>query len=117
MIKIIIPWLDKRLMPNNKNGKSWKTTNKHKVAYKESCYYITKQCKQKKFPDGNIELDIMFYPPDKRHRDLDNCLAAIKSGIDGVADALGVNDRRFKPITIDFGESDKNNPRIEIILK
>jgi crossover junction endodeoxyribonuclease RusA len=38
--------------------------------------------------------------PDKRHRDADNCLAAAKAGLDGMADALGVNDRHFQPITI-----------------
>jgi crossover junction endodeoxyribonuclease RusA len=37
---------------------------------------------------------------DKRHRDADNCLAAAKAGLDGMADALGVNDRHFQPITI-----------------
>jgi crossover junction endodeoxyribonuclease RusA len=38
--------------------------------------------------------------PDKRHRDADNCLAASKAGLDGVADALIVDDKRFQPITI-----------------
>ena len=44
---------------------------------------------------GPITLDIEFIEPDKRRRDLDNMLASIKSGIDGIADALGVNDSRF----------------------
>jgi crossover junction endodeoxyribonuclease RusA len=42
------------------------------------------------------DLNIIFHPPDRRHRDLDNMLASIKSGLDGVADAWGVNDREFK---------------------
>lgn len=52
----------------------------------------------------NIHLTIIFYPPDNRRRDLDNCHAAIKSGLDGMASALGVDDRVFRPITLDFGE-------------
>lgn len=47
---------------------------------------------------------IIFHPPDKRHRDLDNMLASIKYGLDGIALAWGVNDKDFKPITIDIGE-------------
>ena len=48
------------------------------------------------FPEeGPIHLDIEFVPPNKRAHDLDNCLAAIKAGLDGVADAWGVNDKRF----------------------
>jgi crossover junction endodeoxyribonuclease RusA len=35
---------------------------------------------------------ITFCPPDRRKRDLDNMLAAIKSGLDGVSDVLGVDD-------------------------
>jgi hypothetical protein len=38
--------------------------------------------------------------PDKRWRDADNCLAAAKSALDGLADALMVNDRMFQPIEI-----------------
>ena len=39
--------------------------------------------------------------PDRRHRDLDNLLAASKPIIDGMAQALGVDDSRFKPILVD----------------
>jgi crossover junction endodeoxyribonuclease RusA len=47
--------------------------------------------------DGKIEIEVTFYPPDRRPRDADNMVAAIKSGLDGVADALNVNDKRFLP--------------------
>ena len=49
-------------------------------------------------------LSIIFYPPDGRHRDLDNCLSSCKSFLDGIADAWHVNDKQFRPITIDFGD-------------
>ena len=35
---------------------------------------------------------VAFFPPRKGRRDLDNCLASIKSGLDGVADVLCVDD-------------------------
>lgn len=37
-----------------------------------------------------------FYPPDRRYRDDDNMISAFKHGRDGVALALGVDDRRFR---------------------
>jgi Holliday junction resolvase RusA-like endonuclease len=38
--------------------------------------------------------------PDKRKRDADNCLAAAKGALDGLADAMMVNDQLFQPIMI-----------------
>ena len=43
---------------------------------------------------------ITFVQPDRRGRDRDNLLAACKPMLDGVADALGVNDSQFEPVTI-----------------
>ena len=42
-----------------------------------------------------LRVHLTFVPPDRRLRDADNCIAAAKAGLDGLADALGVNDRRF----------------------
>jgi len=50
------------------------------------------------------ELNVMFYPPCKRGRDIDNCMAALKSAFDGIADAWGVNDKNFRYPNPDFGE-------------
>ena len=46
-------------------------------------------------PEGKIGVQLTFYPPDHRQRDEDNQLAAMKSALDGVADALGINDKKF----------------------
>ena len=48
-----------------------------------------------------LELLAEFRMPDKRWRDADNLLAMIKSGIDGVCDATGINDRAFRRVTVD----------------
>lgn len=46
--------------------------------------------------DGDIALHVTFYPPSRRP-DRQNMPGWIKAGIDGIADAIGVNDRRFDP--------------------
>ena len=61
---------------------------------------------------GPIRMTITFVPPDRRHRDDDNMIASLKSARDGIADALGVNDRRFRPNYV-FAEPEKPG-RVEV---
>ena len=51
---------------------------------------------------GDIGLHIHFIPPDRRS-DRTNFPNRCKPYIDGIADALGVNDKRFNP-RFTFGE-------------
>jgi crossover junction endodeoxyribonuclease RusA len=53
--------------------------------------------------EGSPHLRLTFHPPDKRKRDLDNMLASVKSGLDGVSDAMGVDDSRWS-LTLRRGE-------------
>ena len=48
-------------------------------------------------PDGDVFLRFDFYPPDNRG-DRCNYYNRCKSIIDGIADGLGVNDKRFVPL-------------------
>ena len=48
-------------------------------------------------------LRITFHPPTRGARDLDNMLAAIKSGLDGISDAIGIDDSRWS-MTIQRGD-------------
>lgn len=61
-----------------------------------------------------IDMTVTFYPPDRRHRDDDGMIGAFKHMRDGIADALRVNDRRFRP-TYAFGEPEKPG-RVEVTL-
>ena len=47
-----------------------------------------------------IPLGIDFHPPDRRKRDLDGMLGACKPILDGMAQAFGIDDQAFNPITI-----------------
>lgn len=47
------------------------------------------------FIGPRLPICITFYPPDRRLRDEDNMRASCKAYQDGIADALGVNDRCF----------------------
>jgi crossover junction endodeoxyribonuclease RusA len=48
-------------------------------------------------PQGDpLCVTLRVYPPDKRRRDWDNIVASLKSGLDGISDALGIDDSRFR---------------------
>lgn len=90
---LILPWPAKELSPNARVHHHAKS--KAVKAYREGAYWLTR-ARDLSVPDSEeVFLLIDFYPPDKRRRDLDNMLSAFKAGLDGIADALEVNDHRF----------------------
>lgn len=98
---IELPWFSPVLSPNEK---SWRKKIPAKKKQRADAYIIAKTTIQNKPRGELLALKLTYHPPDRRRRDLDNCLAATKGALDGIADALGVDDRNFRPITIDFGE-------------
>jgi len=99
---LVLPWPPKELSPNARVHRLAKA--KAAKAYRLACWAIARQSLIK-LPEGRHALKLTFVPPTRQPRDLDNCLASIKSGLDGVADAFGLNDRAFRPITIDMAEN------------
>lgn len=91
---IELPWPPKELSPNARVHHFAKA--KVTKAYREQAYWLAKAA-QTAIPAGAgaITLKIEFYPPDARRRDVDGMFSSIKAGLDGIADALEVNDHRF----------------------
>lgn len=101
MLTVELDFPAPELFPNRSKGKHWGALHAHKTSAREAAYWQTMACKPlPKFTDSELMLTITFEMPDKRHRDTDNCLAAAKSALDGVASALAVDDRRFNPLKI-----------------
>jgi Holliday junction resolvase RusA-like endonuclease len=106
-VKIILPWPDAKLNPNQSKGRHWGSTTAQRKKARNDAFWITRGALLEVL--GGIQtissgevlaLSITFVQPDKRARDRDNLLAALKPSLDGVADALDVNDSQFNPITI-----------------
>ena len=89
---IELPWPSPALSPNARGH--WSKRAKAAKAYRLECFLITKQAGIKA-PEGKILWTVEFFPPSRRAYDDDNLLARMKSARDGIADALGVDDRRF----------------------
>lgn len=115
MLILRLPFPPSSLMPNRKNGTHWAKTNASKTDQFQAARILTMEALSKTGPQEwpeKIALSLMYLTPDKRHRDSDNLLAASKSALDGVAAALGVDDKRFSPILIDKVLGDKNGALI-----
>lgn len=94
MMTVILPWPPKGLSPNARLHHM--ALAKQKKAYKEACMWQAVEQGARKVMDvDGLHLVIMFTPPDRRHRDLDNMLSSIKSGLDGLRDVLGIDDSRW----------------------
>lgn len=89
-----LPWPSKDLSPNARCH--WRKKSKAAKAYRAASHILCRQAWIKS-PEGKVLLSLEFIPPDKRRRDLDNLLASCKNALDGIADALGIDDSRFVP--------------------
>ena len=63
---------------------------------------------------AKLHLSIEFVPPNRRGFDLDNLLARLKSGLDGLSDVLGVNDRNWS-LTITRSDTVGGMVRVTIV--
>lgn len=112
-MKLKLPWPPKVLNPNSRAH--WRAKAGIAAAYKLDCFLIAK-IHGLKAPAGKAVLALTFCPPDKRHRDDDNLIAAFKSGRDGIAEAVGVNDRNFV-LQVEIGEPVKGGAVLVEIFK
>lgn len=100
-MKIVLPFPDRRLSPNARLH--WRARLKPKQVARTGAWAATVATEGYRTAKAALEgvepipVEIRFYPPDRRHRDDDNMIAAFKAARDGIAEALGVDDRRFRP--------------------
>ena len=100
-MRIVLPWPDRKLSPNARAHWAVKSAAKKK-ARRDAAYATydampagAREVRSHFAGDGPIDFQVTFFPPDARHRDDDNMVGSFKAARDGIADALGVNDRRF----------------------
>ena len=106
-MRIELPWPDSSLAPNRKNGRHWGAVHSAKVKRLADARYLTLYAMRSTGyvpPAGALALSLTFCPPDRRRRDLDNLLAAMKADFDGVSQALGIDDQLFEPLTLRRGD-------------
>jgi crossover junction endodeoxyribonuclease RusA len=92
-----LPWPPVELSPNY-HGKL-RNKMRAKKAYRQHCWAAAMEAKLKSpCPAGKIALKIEFFPPDRRSRDDDNLISRFKHGRDGIAQAIRIDDKRFRTV-------------------
>lgn len=91
MTAVILPWPDSRLSPNAREDR--RAIAGIRKAQKDTAFWLAKKAGLS-FPHlhEGLHVRVTFNPPDRRRRDLDNMLASVKSALDGIALATGVDD-------------------------
>lgn len=84
-------WPDKRNTPHAKGH--WRTRAKGTKADRWAAFVIAKAAGVKRNPLARIK--VSYAPPDDRLRDPHNMPSRCKAIIDGIASAMGCDDRRF----------------------
>ncbi len=95
LISITLPWPPKALSPNTRHA-HWSALARAKKRFRSACAMVARQQGAGRLQADQLAVCMTFVPPDLRARDLDNCIAAMKSGLDGLADVLGVDDSRWE---------------------
>lgn len=91
-----LPWPAKELSPNARQH--WAAAAKAKKAYRARCRLLGEASGLSLVPKVSqaVGVHLTFVPPDRRARDWDNLVASMKAGLDGLSDAMGVDDSKWR---------------------
>lgn len=89
---VTLPWPPAALSPNSRTH--WSVLARAKKSYREACAWSAKSQGMTAM-EGKQHVSLVFVPPSRRGFDLDNLLSRMKSGLDGLADVLGVDDKHW----------------------
>lgn len=114
-IKIILPFPAAKLNPNRRSGHSWQVTAAEKVEAWQAGKIATLKALGGKRPAiaAPVKFSITFFCPNRRRRDLDNLLASLKPSLDGICNAVDIDDSAIEEMQL-IKRYDANNQRVEV---
>jgi crossover junction endodeoxyribonuclease RusA len=89
---VVLPWPPKGLQPHAKGH--WRPKAKATKAYRAEARKRAEAVGVAR--DPGAVLTITCHPPDRRRRDCQNMPSQLKAAIDGIADAMGCDDKGFR---------------------
>lgn len=110
-MQLTLPWPPTALSPNTRQH--WSALARAKKSYRAACAWTAKEQGARPMVAQRLHLTITFVPPNRRAHDLDNCLARIKSGLDGLADVLGVDDKHW---TLTISKADTVGGMVKVAI-
>jgi crossover junction endodeoxyribonuclease RusA len=116
-LKIWVPWPDKRLSPNWKRSHHWRSYSKPAKSARNIGFWACKEALgRNSMKDGPVRVKVSYYPPDRRRRDQDNMHGSVKHYLDGVSDALKIDDCNFTMSYVVHPYSDQHEAGVKIEL-
>lgn len=98
-----LPFPVKILWPNGRGH--WAEKARAVKAARQSAWAAALAAGVKSLPvGGGFAIFVTIHPKTRNAIDADNAVASLKASLDGIADALGVDDRTFETPVISFGE-------------
>jgi hypothetical protein len=94
MSSVTLPWPARRLSPNARGH--WGGLAKARAKARRDAYFACVAAGLRNMGGATATVLITFHPPSHRRFDADNAIAQFKAGADGVADAIGVDDARWR---------------------
>ena len=112
--RVALPWPAKELNPNSRCG--WRRKAEAVQLARNVAYFLARSRYDGHtyLDDRELQLRVVAYPPDKRRRDADNILASEKAHIDGVCQALQIDDHSIRRTVIEWGDVKKGG---EIVME
>lgn len=104
-MQISLPWPHKSLSPNARTHHMALAAEKRRA--RQAAFWLASEAMPRSYvaPEAT-HVSMTFCPPDNRRRDLDNMLSSMKAALDGVAEAIRVDDSAWS-ISIRRGEKVK----------
>jgi len=95
MRDLTLPWPSKDLSPNARVHWARRAKAAKAARYLAGVKALGAGWQGAVLPAGRLHLWLTFHPPTKRLPDDDNMLSRCKAYRDGLADVLGIDDKRF----------------------
>ena len=111
-IELTLPWPPRALHGHAKGH--WRPKDTATAKHTAGPHQWANVKRVPKIPDAVLEFK--FYPPDRRHRDIQNMPGMMKAGIDGIADAMGCDDNGFRPRFPDHFEEPVKGGKVVIVI-
>jgi crossover junction endodeoxyribonuclease RusA len=113
-MRVDLPYPHKLLWPNGSRGNPRAVAGQNRT-HKSWAYYAAKASPAPVVGDGSIPIKLIVHAkPRGPLPDRDNCVAALKTYQDGIAAALGINDKHFAAPTVEFSPDRSGRFVIEV---
>lgn len=113
---VTLPWPDKLLWPNGPRGNTF-AVSRLKKKFRHDAEWATISARGSGFAHDGSEIPVklvVFAKPKGPLPDKDNCVAAVKVGLDAIASQIGVNDKHFSAPVVEFAA--ERTGKIEVHL-